>query len=85
MAKKSAELFVEKIPAFIDFMKEANLEHKLYDSSSSHLGKKEYDTGHLLYGKTIVMTGFRDASLQEKISITKKECDEVLFFKIFNF
>jgi NAD-dependent DNA ligase len=43
------------------------LEHILYDSSSSHLGKKEYDTGHLLYGKTIVMTGFRDASLQEKI------------------
>jgi NAD-dependent DNA ligase len=67
MAKKSAELFVEKIPAFIDFMKEANLEHKLYDSSSSSLGKKEYDTGHFLYGKTIVMTGFRDASLQEKI------------------
>jgi NAD-dependent DNA ligase len=67
MAKKSAELFVEKIPAFIDFMKEANLEHKLYESSSCSLGKKNYDTGHLLYGKTIVITGFRDASLQQKI------------------
>ena len=71
MAKKSAELFVEKIPAFIEFMKEASLEYKLYDeSSSSGLGlavKKEYDKSHLLYGKSIVMTGFRDASLQEEI------------------
>jgi NAD-dependent DNA ligase/DNA polymerase/3'-5' exonuclease PolX len=69
MAKKSAELFVDRIPAFIEFMKEANLEHKLYHDSSLGvgLGKKEYDTSHLLYGKTIVMTGFRDASLQQKI------------------
>jgi NAD-dependent DNA ligase len=71
MAKKSAELFVEKIPAFIEFMKEASLDYKLYDeSSSSGLGlavKKEYDKSHLLYGKSIVMTGFRDAFLQEEI------------------
>ena len=65
MAKKSAELFVEKIPAFIEFMKEASLEYKLYNESSS--GLKEYDKSHLLYGKSIVMTGFRDASLQEEI------------------
>lgn len=65
MAKKSAELFVEKIPAFIEFMKEASLEYKLYNESSSVI--KEYDKSHLLYGKSIVMTGFRDASLQEEI------------------
>ena len=65
MAKKTAELFVEKIPAFIEFMKEASLEYKLYNESSS--GLKEYDKSHLLYGKSIVMTGFRDASLQEEI------------------
>jgi NAD-dependent DNA ligase len=68
MAKKSAELFVEKIPAFIEFMKEASLEYKLYhESSTTGLGLKEYDKSHLLYGKSIVMTGFRDAPLQEEI------------------
>jgi NAD-dependent DNA ligase len=67
MAKKSAELFVEKIPAFIEFMKEASLEYKLYHESSTGLGLKEYDKSHLLYGKSIVMTGFRDAPLQEEI------------------
>jgi hypothetical protein len=48
----------------------------LYDESSSGLGlavKKEYDKTHLLYGKSIVMTGFRDAFLQEEIKkVTNK-------------
>jgi NAD-dependent DNA ligase len=63
MAKKTAELFVEKIPEFISFMKEANLEYKL---NSTPL-VKNYDIGHELYGKSIVMTGFRDVIIQDKL------------------
>ncbi len=62
MAEKSAEAFVEKIPDFIQFIKDAGLVKKLAPEK-----KKEVDAGHPLFGKSIVMTGFRDADLQEKI------------------
>jgi DNA ligase (NAD+) len=62
MGEKSAELFVERIPAFLEFMKEAGLESKLVQGVPP---KKTYDESHPLFGKTIVMTGFRDAELGE--------------------
>jgi NAD-dependent DNA ligase len=65
MANKTAEAFVQKIPDFIAFMKEANLEYKL--PSTSTMKTKEYDVGHVLYGKSIVMTGFRDAFIQQEL------------------
>jgi NAD-dependent DNA ligase len=65
MAKKTAEAFVQNIPEFIEFLKEANLEYKL--PSTSTIQKKEYDVGHVLYGKSIVMTGFRDAFIQQEL------------------
>jgi NAD-dependent DNA ligase len=65
MAKKTAESFVQKIPDFIGFLKEANLEYKL--PSTSTMKTKEYDVGHALYGKSIVMTGFRDAFIQQEL------------------
>jgi NAD-dependent DNA ligase len=58
MAAKSAEAFVERIPDFINFIKEAGLVKKLAVSK-----KKELDQSHPLFGKSIVMTGFRDAEL----------------------
>lgn len=56
MANKSAEAFVEKIPAFLAFLAEAKLESKLFG------GKKtcSVDVESPLYKKTIVMTGVRD-------------------------
>ena len=60
MGEKSAELFVERIPAFLEFMKEAGLEKKLVQGVPP---KKVYNESHPLYGKTVVMTGFRDAEL----------------------
>jgi NAD-dependent DNA ligase len=60
MAAKSAEAFVERIPEFINFMKEAGLVKKLAVSVKP---KKEVDQSHPLFGKSIVMTGFRDAEL----------------------
>jgi NAD-dependent DNA ligase len=66
MARKTAEAFVERIPQFIQFLKEANLEEKLH---SKNIENKlvVVDQSHPLYNKTIVMTGFRDQDLQDKL------------------
>ncbi len=65
MAIKSAEAFVEKIPHFIQFIKEAGLEKKLTEKDNEK--KSLVDPSHPLYGKSIVLTGFRDDELQQKI------------------
>jgi len=62
MAEKSAEAFVERIPDFIQFIKDAGLVKKLAPEK-----KKDVDAAHPLFGKSIVMTGFRDADLQNRI------------------
>jgi len=64
MATKSAESFVERIPEFINFIKEAGLVKKLIEVISE---KKEVDQSHPLFGKSIVMTGFRDNAIQEAL------------------
>ena len=64
MAEKTAEAFVERIPDFINFIKEAGLVKKLAQEVTE---KKPVDESHPLFGKTIVMTGFRDAQIQEAI------------------
>jgi NAD-dependent DNA ligase len=64
MASKTAEAFVEKIPQFIQFLKEAGLEQKLITGVTD---KKEFDQSHPLFGKSIVMTGFRDDEIQQKL------------------
>jgi NAD-dependent DNA ligase len=61
MANKTAEAFVERIPDFINFIKESGLVKKLA------FEKKIIDTTHNLFGKSIVMTGFRDADLQKEL------------------
>jgi NAD-dependent DNA ligase len=60
MATKTSEIFVQHIPDFIRFMRESDLEHRI-----TFITKTNYDTNHPLYGKSIVMTGFRDGELQE--------------------
>jgi NAD-dependent DNA ligase len=64
MSLKTAEPFVERIPEFIQFMKNAGLEGKLLVISENFV---DYDESHPLFEKTIVMTGFRDAQLQDAI------------------
>lgn len=64
MATKSAEAFVERIPEFINFIKAAGLVKKLAQGIST---KKEVDQSHPLFGKSVVMTGFRDADLQNEL------------------
>jgi DNA ligase (NAD+) len=62
MAVKSAQSFVEKIPNFIQFMKDARLVTKLVELIPE---KKLVNESNLLFGKSIIMTGFRDNELQE--------------------
>jgi NAD-dependent DNA ligase/DNA polymerase/3'-5' exonuclease PolX len=62
MADKTAQAFVERIPDFINFIKEAGLVKKLAEGISE---KKSVDQSHPLFGKLVVMTGFRDAKLQD--------------------
>jgi NAD-dependent DNA ligase len=64
MATKTAEAFVEKIPNFIQFIKEAGLDNKL---NQPVIVKKPLDETHPLFGKTIIMTGFRDSSIQDAL------------------
>ena len=62
MAKKTSQQFVERINEFVLFMDDAGLRDKL-DSYK----QEEGETEHLLFGKKIVMTGFRDKELMEKL------------------
>ena len=62
MSTKTAEAFVEKIPAFIEFIHETGLDDKLVPEK-----KASVDESHPLYGKSVVMTGFRDSDLQDKL------------------
>lgn len=72
MAIKTAEMFVERIPHFIQFMNETQLTGKMnnsyavgintYDSNKSNI-----DTNHILYNKTIIITGFRDKHIEQII------------------
>jgi len=59
MAKKTAELFVNNIPAFLDFIKECGLDQLLEKVEK----KSELDDSHPLFQKSIIMTGFRDENL----------------------
>lgn len=62
MSTKTAEAFVEKIPAFVEFIHETGLDNKLVPEK-----KAAVDESHPLYGKSVIMTGFRDAELQDKL------------------
>ena len=64
MAQKTAEAFVERIPDFINFINEAELVKKLTQEITE---KKTVNETHPLFGKSIVITGFRDAQIQEAI------------------
>jgi len=59
MARKTAELFVNNIPAFMEFVTECGIDHLLGKSEK----KSDVDESHPLYQKSIVMTGFRDENL----------------------
>lgn len=67
IAEKSATIFVENIEIFKNFIKECGLEYKLIQKVEpnqiivSNVGP--------LFNKTIIMTGFRDKNLEDKIKL----------------
>jgi NAD-dependent DNA ligase len=62
--KKSAEAFVSHIPEFLKFLEECGLMDKLKIKVAT---PAVVDESHPLFGKTIVLTGFRDKDLEEKL------------------
>lgn len=64
LASKTAEAFVEKIKEFCEFLIECNLEGKLSAESVNNI---VLDSSSELFGKSIVLTGFRSKDLEEKI------------------
>ena len=62
MAQKTSEQFIEKIPEFIQFMRDIGLENKLYSLEPIPVSSPEKKE-HPLYGKKYVMSGFRDKPL----------------------
>jgi NAD-dependent DNA ligase len=73
MATKSAEAFVAKINDFENFLMETDMFYKLFEFQNAHKNKEVDVNGvnavmkNPLYGKTIVMTGFRNKELEEKL------------------
>lgn len=64
MAKKSAEVFVENIDEFVQWAKDAGVDDRLnHTKPIAIVGVKT----HPLYGKKVVMTGFRDKELVANI------------------
>jgi DNA ligase (NAD+) len=63
MSENSARQFVEKIPEFLSFL------NSIIDEESKNklLNRNKISNNHPLYKKTIVITGFRNAELIDKI------------------
>jgi NAD-dependent DNA ligase len=64
---KTATLFVENIPAFIEFLESIGQTKKLSSPSVSSEPANDVDTSNPLYGKRIVMTKVRDAVISEAL------------------
>ncbi len=59
---KTAKLFVPHIPKFVKFVNDIGMTAKL-----TNVPVKNVDKSHPLYNKKIVITGFRDKELQQKL------------------
>jgi len=72
MAKKTAEAFVEHIPAFLGFLESCGLTNKITGLNKSNnkenmVVSRALDVSHPLYKKTIVMSGTRDKDLTQRL------------------
>tara|TARA_Y100000591_G_C21848092_1_gene709905 strand:+ start:727 stop:4128 length:3402 start_codon:yes stop_codon:yes gene_type:complete len=79
MAKKSAEKFLLHAPIFVEWATSAGLESRL----TYTVKPKSGDTGHELFGKKWVMTGFRDKELIEKLEKVGAEQQSAVSKKTF--
>lgn len=65
MASKTAKVFVENIPKFLEFLEDCNLLSKV--SSEKTPKNTKININHPLYKKSIVMSGSRDKELEKKL------------------
>lgn len=65
LASKTAEAFVERIPDFVQFMHACSLSAKL--SAMVSALEPSITSDHPLFGKSVVLTGFRDDALQSSL------------------
>jgi NAD-dependent DNA ligase len=72
MAQKTSEQFIEKIPEFIQFMRDIGLENKLYSLEPKPVSSPEKKE-HPLFGKKYVMSGFRDKPLISALELVGAE------------
>jgi NAD-dependent DNA ligase len=65
MALKTAELFVNNIESFNDFMDKCGLKHRLYQTPQINIPQEQLDNthNHSLFGKSIVLTKTRDKEI----------------------
>ena len=79
MEQKTAERFVNNIEKFLEFVKVAKLEDKMNTAmENATVEKSQKDESHPLYEKVIIITGFRDKNLSDKLkTIGAKESSAV--------
>jgi NAD-dependent DNA ligase len=82
---KTATLFVENIPIFIEFLETIGQTNKLSGSPkpTSQKNEIEIDTSHPLYGKRIVMTKVRDQVIIEALKKLGATLDDNIGSKTF--
>lgn len=64
MAQKTAELFVDHMDGFLAFLQECGLESKLINNTEVSVSVL---CNHPLHGKKLVLTGFRDDALTQRL------------------
>jgi NAD-dependent DNA ligase len=64
-SEKTAELFVDKIDEFKEFLEECDLEDKLYED----VVEEKAESSHPLHNKTLVLTGTRDKNIIEFLNL----------------
>ena len=64
-SEKTAELFVDKIDQFKEFLEECDLEDKLYED----VVEEKVESSHPLHNKTVVLTGTRDKNIIEFLNL----------------
>lgn len=67
MADKTSQNFINKLPEFMLWIEETNLENKLIINNPDNINDKNKVKNHPLYKKKYLLTGFRDKKLMEKL------------------